>query len=139
MRYKPHIKNISAEANVMFSLNKASAWLESKNTEEMNKLLKNAYKNVEKNKTRELCTKSARTKSHDRNMLICKKLYEKLKRLDNGKQQKIFYRRTTSFSGTMAVCRASGHHVEYNERSRKARGTKISNQISQKHSTSVSG
>jgi hypothetical protein len=48
MRYKPHIKNISAEANVMFSLNKASAWLESKNTEEMNKLLKNAYKNVEK-------------------------------------------------------------------------------------------
>ena len=48
MRYKPHIKNISAEANVMFSLNKASAWLESKNTEEMNKLLKNAYKNVAK-------------------------------------------------------------------------------------------
>ncbi|XP_033731138.1 uncharacterized protein LOC117320739 [Pecten maximus] len=46
MRYKPHIKTLSAEAYVMFSMNKTKTWLESKDNEEVNSQLEDAYKNV---------------------------------------------------------------------------------------------
>lgn len=52
MRYKPHIKTLSAEAYIMFSMNNTKAWLENMDTDEMNRQLKDAYRNVAR--TREL-------------------------------------------------------------------------------------
>lgn len=52
MRYKPHIKTLSAEAYIMFSMNNTKAWLESMDIDGMNRQLNDAYRNVAR--TREL-------------------------------------------------------------------------------------
>ncbi|KAK3096973.1 hypothetical protein FSP39_005288 [Pinctada imbricata] len=47
MRHKPHIKTLSAEAYIMFAMNRTSKWLEEKDDETVRTELKEAYKNVE--------------------------------------------------------------------------------------------
>lgn len=54
MRYKPHIKTLSAEAYVMFAANNTHAWLDSKDSEEVNRILKDAYKDVDKTRGEEM-------------------------------------------------------------------------------------
>lgn len=48
LRYKPHTKTLSAESYIMFSMNKTMKWIQSKDEKEMNQILDEAYKNVEK-------------------------------------------------------------------------------------------
>lgn len=42
LRYKPHIKTLSAESNIMFSMK----WIQSKDEEEKKQVLDESYKNV---------------------------------------------------------------------------------------------
>lgn len=48
MRYKLHIKTLSAEAYVMFATNNTHASLDIKDSEEVNIILKDAYQDVDK-------------------------------------------------------------------------------------------
>ena len=48
LRFKPHLKTLSAEAYVMFAVNKTSQWLENKEANDVEQELLNAYKDVEK-------------------------------------------------------------------------------------------
>jgi hypothetical protein len=48
LRFKQHLKTLSAEAYIMFAHKKTSKWLEAKYPNEMAQELSEAYKNVEK-------------------------------------------------------------------------------------------
>ena len=48
LRYKPHIKTLSAESYVMFSMNKTMQWIQFKDEGEIKQILDEAYNNVEK-------------------------------------------------------------------------------------------
>ena len=81
MQHKPHIKTLSAEAYIMFALNKTRKWLEGKDEESMKKELEEAYKNVE----------STRRKYKERKEEISRRkqeiLQEKLRKAEAARQK----------------------------------------------------
>lgn len=48
LRFKPHISTLASEAYIMFSLNKTSAWLNNKSTEEIRKITEQSRRDVKR-------------------------------------------------------------------------------------------
>ena len=83
MRYKPHIKTLSAEAYVVFAHNRTRQWLESKDDNEIKVELDEAYKKVAK--TRKLF-KARQVIIQERKQQL---LHERLQRAEAAKQKKL--------------------------------------------------